>query len=144
MESTRYLWTRAGLAGHMAAMLAGSAAGAYMGVSIEAPVILSAVAVGVWMVLIRISLAYWKALKPALGSATALAAVSVAWAALAGVYAAAGSLIDPTLRSIENVAMLCGTAALTPVVAVMLSSPFLLVVGMWRRLSKYRTTTNEA
>ncbi len=115
-----------------------------MGVSIDAPVLLSAAAVGVWMVLIRITLAYWKALKPALGSATALAAVSVAWAAVAGVYAAAGSLIDPTLRSVENVAMLCGAAALTPVVAVMMSSPVLLGLGAWRRLSKYRTTKNEA
>ena len=124
---------RAGLA-----LVAGLAIGAFSASSAGTSPVLSGVAVGIWAVLVFISANAWKDLKSPLGSLTALAAVCVAWAVLAGLVSAVGSIFDPALRNLANVTYMCGAAALTPAVVAVPAVPVMLVVNSWRRLLDYR------
>jgi len=118
------------------AFLVGASLGFISHNSAEAPLWMSIVAIGVWAVLARFSWLGWNRFKVELGPATALAAVSLAWALLAAALLATGALFDSSLRNFDNSILLVGSAAMTPLVTSLFVIPVRLLVAAWRRLSR--------
>ena len=98
------------------------------------PTLVSTAATTSWALLVCVSTLVWLRLRPVLGAFTALAAICVAWAALAVTYAGIFGFADPELHVGGNVVFLAGSAALGPATAALLVAPVVLAAKALRGL----------